>query len=217
MRALSDHRAPMRPTVNTRSLLAALLLTLSGAMPSQAGYSFEFNAGPTPGPGGSVGGINYQGPNELSGAINSSFPYGILGIGTPSNSGMATSDLGVFFEVFGGSGSIRILGLFGGQFDFVGSISNAKVGPSGGSFLVNGFLGSSAASFFGLPSSSPLTGVATIFLRDATVPGGIGNKVGSLNLTLVAGPAPEPASLILTGTGLILALGLARARRRISA
>jgi hypothetical protein len=200
-------------TVNVRSLLAALLLTVSGALPSEAAYTFIFTAGPTPGPGGERGGVNYQGPNNVSGAINSSGPFfGIFGVGTPLNSGRTISELGMSFQIFSGSGSLSIIGG-----DFGGNVSNANVGPNGGSFVVNGFLSSSVESFFGLPPSSPLTGVATIQLRDPGLPGGVGNKVGSLQLTLVAGPAPEPASVIATGTGLAIAFGYARARRRRTA
>jgi hypothetical protein len=89
--------------VNVRSLVAALLLTVSGALPSEAAYTFIFNAGPPPGPGGERGGVNYQGPNNVSGAINTSGPFfGIFGVGTPLNSGRTISELGVSFQVFGG-------------------------------------------------------------------------------------------------------------------
>jgi hypothetical protein len=99
----------------------------------------------------------------------------------------------------------------------VGSVTNPNVGSNGGSFLVNGILVSTAAAFFGLPPGTALTGVVTIQLSNPELPGGIGNKVGSLQLALVAGPAPEPASLIMTGTGLAVAFGSARARRRRTA
>jgi hypothetical protein len=205
----------MRPTVNVRSLLAALLLTLAGAMPSEAAYSFIFNAGPPPGPGGEIGGVDYQGPNDLGGAINVSGPFfGIFGVSTPSNAGKTLPEEGVFFLVFGGSGFFDILGFSGGQFDFVGSVSNANVGPNGGSFLVNGFLSSSAESFFGIPPSTELAGLVTISLSDPELPGGIGNKIGSLQFVFTTAPVPEPASLLATGTGLAIAFGAARAHAR---
>jgi hypothetical protein len=195
----------VRPTVNKRSLLATLLIIFAGAIPAHAGYSFVFSAGPTPGPGGAVGDVTYQGPNDFSGGINAAPLYGIVGIGTPLNAGNRFNVSGVFFS----SGGLSIVEPAG----FSGGVSDVNVGPTGGSFVVHGFLSSAAASFFGIPQASALSGVVTLQLWDPYLSGGVGNKIGSLQLVLTQA-APEPSSVAMTGMGLVVAFGVARGRRR---
>jgi hypothetical protein len=193
----------------------SLLLTVAGAMPSEAAYSLVYNAAPSGGPGGTVPGIAYEGPNTFIGGIVTSRPPGIFGIDTPSNPGEVFPAFGVDLQVVGGTGFLRVIGGFEDPVVFMGDVSNVNVGPNGGSFLVNGFLNSSAESFFGLAPSTPLAGVVTLQLSDPfppVPPGHLPNKIGSLQLTLVAGTAivPEPSSLIATGSGLAIAIGYAR-------
>jgi hypothetical protein len=199
----------VRPTVNKLSLLAALLIILALAMPSDAGYSFVFSAEPPPGPGGEYGSVYYEGPNYFYGGANAASDYGILGIDTPLNSGKLFNLSIVTFSVYGGSGGFSITNPDG----FDGGISNVNVGSGGGSFVVYGFLSSAAAAFFGIPQASALSGVVTLQLTDPYLSGGNGNKVVHLQLVLTQA-APEPSSVAMTGIGLVAAFGVARGRRR---
>jgi hypothetical protein len=202
----------MGPTVTKQSLLAALLITLLGATTAQAGYYFTFDAGPTPGPGGLYGTVNYAGPNDFSGQMNAAPFHGIYGVGTPLNSGKGFNVEGAFFSAFGNSGDFRIV-----QDGFNGLISNVNVDGGGGTFEVKGFLSPDAASFFGIDPNTGLSGEAGLRLTPSDQPYSYGNDIGFLELTLNLDPSvvvPEPSSLIATGSGLIVALGWAGGRRR---
>jgi hypothetical protein len=158
--------------VYKRNFLAALLIVLSGAMPSQAGYCFSFAASPPPGPGGANPSINYLGPNNFSGVIGGSPPFGIRGINTPLNSGNSFEGDGAEFQVLGNSGMFEI---FDPTLPFLGQVTASDVGPNGGKFVVDGFLSSDAASFFGISPDTGLSGAASIQFFDPTIVTSFGN------------------------------------------
>ena len=191
--------------------LASLLIPTLATPSVHAGPVFTFQAGPPPGPGGAYGNVDYAGLNDFSGVILATSPfYGILGLGTPLNSGRVFSESEVSFAVNGNSGSFDIIGTSN---DFIGTVVTSGVSSTGGSFVVDGTLSASAAAFFGLSASTAMVGTATIELGPAPIPNGPANDLGSLQFTF-SPSVPEPSSVVLLGTGVLGLIAVLHRRSR---